>query len=165
MSDIEFNNILEANANYLNPFAFKLTHDTEKAKDLVQETLHRALVNKDKYNAGTNLKAWIYTIMRNIFINDFRKNSRYKIVHDQSDNDFLLNSVDNVYNTAEVNLGLKEIWRHINALPDIFKSPFLMYYEGYKYNEIADLLTLPLGTIKSRIHFSRKMLKQQILKY
>ncbi len=164
MSDHEFNSILTENADYLKPFAFNLTKDQEKAKDLVQETLHRALVNKEKYHAGTNLKAWIYTIMRNIFINDFRKNSRYNIVHDTSENSFLLNNIKSTGNSAEVNLALKDIWRFINQLPDIFRNPFVMYYEGYKYNEIAEVLTLPLGTIKSRIHFSRKMLREQILK-
>jgi RNA polymerase sigma-70 factor (ECF subfamily) len=75
MSTIDFNQMLLNNAEFLKPFAVTLTRDNETAKDLYQETLFRALSNKDKYNAGTNIKAWLYTIMRNIFINNYRRNA------------------------------------------------------------------------------------------
>ena len=75
MSTLEFDQLLTSNADFLKPFAFTLTRDNESAKDLIQETLYRALSNKEKYNVGTNIKAWMYTIMRNIFINDYRKKS------------------------------------------------------------------------------------------
>ena len=163
MSDIEFNEILLHNADYLKPFAFTLTRDNEKAKDLVQETMFRALANKDKYHVGTNIKAWIYTIMRNIFINDYRKKSRQQVISDNTENDYFINSGQlAIQNSAERNLQMKDIMAQVNKLPEIFKQPFVMYYEGYKYNEIADVLTVPLGTIKSRIHFSRKILRAQL---
>lgn len=163
MSDIEFNEILLHNADYLKPFAFTLTRDNEKAKDLVQETMFRALANKDKYHVGTNIKAWIYTIMRNIFINDYRKKSRQQVISDNTENDYFINSGQlAIQNSAERNLQMKDIMAQVNKLPEIFKQPFVMYYEGYKYNEIADVLTVPLGTIKSRIHFSRKILREQL---
>lgn len=163
MSDIEFNEILLHNADYLKPFAFILTRDNEKAKDLVQETMFRALANKDKYHVGTNIKAWIYTIMRNIFINDYRKKSRQQVISDNTENDYFINSGQlAIQNSAERNLQMKDIMAQVNKLPEIFKQPFVMYYEGYKYNEIADVLTVPLGTIKSRIHFSRKILREQL---
>jgi len=163
MSDIEFNDILLHNADYLKPFAFTLTRDNEKAKDLVQETMYRALANKDKYHVGTNIKAWIYTIMRNIFINDYRKKSRQQVISDNTENDYFINSGQlAIQNAAERNLQMKDIMAQVNKLPEIFKQPFVMYYEGYKYNEIADVLTVPLGTIKSRIHFSRKILREQL---
>ncbi len=158
--------MLISNADAMKPYAFTLTRDNEQAKDLLQETMFRALANKDKYNAGTNLKAWVYTIMRNIFINDYRKRSKYSIVSDESQNEYLLNSKQMaVKNEADRNLQMKDILMKINKLPEIFKQPFMMYYEGYKYNEISDILTVPLGTIKSRIHFSRKMLQQQLSRY
>ncbi|RYY49510.1 MAG: RNA polymerase sigma factor [Chitinophagaceae bacterium] len=166
MSAAEFNGMLLNNTDYLRPFALTLTRDHESARDLLQETLLRALSNKDKYNVGTNIKAWLYTIMRNIFINDYRKNKRYTIVKDDTPNEVLLNSKQStVSNKAEDVLALKDIQENIQGLPVIFKDPFILYYEGYKYNEIANLYKEPLGTIKSRIHFARKLLKQQLSRY
>src|SRR3954454_783709 len=161
---IDFNQLLLSNAESLKPFAVTLTHDTETAKDLFQETLYRALANKEKYNVGTNIKAWLYTIMRNIFINNYRRKSKQQIVFDGSVNDFLLNSVT-IPNAAIGNINMKEIQKSIFSLPVIFKKPFLLFYEGYRYHEIAEALNEPLGTIKSRIHFARKLLKAQIERF
>lgn len=165
MSTIEFNEILLSNAEFLKPFAVTLTRDNETAKDLFQETLYRALANKDKYNVGTNIKAWLYTIMRNIFINNYRKKAKQNTIFDSTPNEFLLdyNQVTSV-NAAESNLKIKEVKSAIHHLPEIFRNPFLLYFDGYKYHEIARMLTEPLGTIKSRIHFARKLLKAQILR-
>jgi RNA polymerase sigma-70 factor (ECF subfamily) len=163
MSTLEFNQLLVNNAEFLKPFAITLTKDSESAKDLFQETLYRALANKDKYNVGTNIKAWLYTIMRNIFINNYRRKVKQQTIFDNTPNDFLLNYNQSVIpNTAEGNLRVKDIQQAIHNLPDIFRNPFLLYFDGFKYHEIADMLTEPLGTIKSRIHFARKLLKSQI---
>jgi RNA polymerase sigma-70 factor (ECF subfamily) len=161
---VDFNQMLLSNAESLKPFAVTLTHDTETAKDLFQETLYRALANKEKYNVGTNIKAWLYTIMRNIFINNYRRKSKQQIVFDSSPNDFLLNSAT-IPNAAISNINTKEIKRAIFSLPVIFKSPFMLFYEGFRYHEIAEILNEPLGTIKSRIHFARKLLKAQIERF
>jgi RNA polymerase sigma factor (sigma-70 family) len=166
MSAIEFNQVIINNAEYLKPFAITLTRDNETAKDLLQETMFRALANREKYNAGTNIKAWLYTIMRNIFINDYRRKAKQNTILDNSINDFLLNSNQlSVVNAAESNLKMKEIQQAVYQLPDIFKNPFMLYFDGYKYNEIAALLKEPLGTIKSRIHFARKLLKEQLTRF
>lgn len=166
MSAIEFNQIVINNAEYLKPFAITLTRDNETAKDLIQETMYRALANREKYNVGTNIKAWLYTIMRNIFINDYRRKSKQNTILDNSINEFLLNSNQlSIANTAESNLKIKEIYRAVHHLPDIFRNPFMLYFDGYKYNEIATLLREPLGTIKSRIHFARKLLKEQLSRF
>ena len=166
MSTKEFENMLIANADFLKPFAFTLTKDNESAKDLTQETLFRALANKEKYNVGTNIKAWLYTIMRNIFINDYRKKSKQATVFDNTPNDFLIdNNQTSVSNEAVAKLNLKEVQEAIHSLPIIFKNPFLLYFDGYKYHEIADMLNEPLGTIKSRIHFARRLLKEEISKF
>ena len=166
MSGTEFNGMLLTNADYLKPFALTLTRDNESARDLLQETLLRALINKEKYNVGTNIKAWLYTIMRNIFINDYRKTKKYTIVKDETPNEILINSRQSaVSNAAETGLALKDIKENIHQLPVIFKDPFILYFEGYKYNEIASIYREPLGTIKSRIHFARKLLKQQMMRY
>jgi len=166
MSSVEFNQLLVNNSEFLKPFAITLTRDSETAKDLFQETLYRALANKDKYNVGTNIKAWLYTIMRNIFINNYRRKAKQNTIFDSSPNDFLLNYNQVVINdTAEGNLRIKDILAAVHNLPDIFRNPFLLYFDGYKYHEIADMLCEPLGTIKSRIHFARKLLKAQVQRY
>jgi RNA polymerase sigma-70 factor (ECF subfamily) len=166
MASVDFNNLLVNNADFLKPFAINLTKDTETAKDLFQETMYKALANEEKYNVGTNIKAWLFTIMRNIFINDYRRKAKQQTIFDSTPNDQLLDYRQGAAsNGAEMSLGLKEIYNAVYQLPDIFKTPFLLYFEGYKYHEIAMALNEPLGTIKSRIHFARKLLKEQISRY
>ena len=166
MSNLEFNEMLLTNADFLKPFAINLTRDSEAANDLYQETLYKALANKEKYNVGTNIKAWLFTIMRNIFINDYRRKAKQKTIFDSTPNEYLINgNQGTVSNAAESGLRMKEINKAIAELPEIFKTPFLLYFDGYKYNEIAVVLHEPLGTIKSRIHFARKLLKEQISRY
>jgi len=166
MSNAEFTLLLTENADFLKPFAINLTKDQEAAKDLFQETLYRALSNKDKYNVGTNIKAWLYTIMRNIFINDYRKRAKQSVILDNSPNDFLIDQTrTKVLNDGVTNLNLREVKQMIYDLPELFRTPFNLYFEGYKYNEISEALNEPLGTIKSRIHFARKILKQKIQRY
>jgi len=166
MSNLEFNEMLLTNADFLKPFAINLTRDTEAANDLYQETLYKALANHEKYNAGTNIKAWLFTIMRNIFINDYRRKAKQKTIFDSTPNEYLINLKQaTTGNAAESDIRIKEIKKAIHQLPEIFKTPFLLYFDGYKYNEIADVLNEPLGTIKSRIHFARKLLKEQISRF
>lgn len=166
MSTLEFNQLLLRNTDFLKPFAFTLTRDNEEAKDLVQETIYKAIANKEKYNVGTNIKAWLYTIMRNIFINSYRRKSKQQVIFDDSPNDFLINLNNSIVsNDAIATINMKEVKQYIHQLPDIFKIPFLLYFDGYRYNEIADKLNEPLGTIKSRIHFARRLLKAQIIRY
>lgn len=166
MSLFEFNNLVINNADYLKPFAITLTQDSEDAKDLLQETLYRALANREKYNVGTNIKAWLFTIMRNIFINNYRRKTKRNTVIDRSGNSYILNSG----NAAVVNSGIsdlneKEINKTMYALPESFRNPFVLYFNGYKYNEISEMLDEPLGTIKSRIHFARRLLQNKIERF
>ena len=166
MSNPDFNKMLLTNADFLKPFAINLTRDTEAANDLYQETLYKALANQEKYNVGTNIKAWLFTIMRNIFINNYRRKAKQKTILDSTPNEYLINLKQaTVSNAAESSIRIKEINKAIQDLPEIFRTPFLLYFEGYKYNEIADMLQEPLGTIKSRIHFARKLLKEQISRF
>lgn len=166
MASLEFNQMLVNNSEFLKPFAITLTRDSDAAQDLYQETLYRALANKDKYNVGTNIKAWLYTIMRNIFINNYRRKAKQNTIFDSTPNDFLLNQAQvTTSNAAEGILKLKDIQLAIHNLPDIFRNPFLLYFDGYKYHEIAQMLGEPLGTIKSRIHFARKLLKAQVQRF
>ena len=149
----------------LHRFALKLTADREEADDLLQETSLKALDNEDKYTPDTNFKGWMYTIMRNIFINNYRKTVRDQTFVDQTENLFHLNlPQDSGFESTEGNYDLKEIRRIVNSLPKEYRVPFSMYISGFKYREIAERLGLPIGTVKSRIYFTRQRL-QRDLKY
>ena len=153
--------LLSVQTELLN-FAYKLTADREEANDLLQETSLKALDNEDKYTAETNFKGWIYTIMRNIFINNYRKALRDQTYVDQTDNQFYLNqNIDIEGDSTEGSYDLKEMRRIVNALPKEYRIPFSMYVSGFKYREIADKLGLPLGTVKSRIYFTRQKLQEE----
>lgn len=157
MSTQEFNSLVLTNAEGLKPFAITLTKDHESAKDLCQETLCKAFTYRDKYEAGTNIKAWLFTIMRNIFINDYRRGNRKRLIMETIERSATLYAPP-----SEIGMRLKEINSAIHYLPVIFKKACLLYLDGYKYHEIALALDEPLGTIKSRIHFAKKMLQKQI---
>ena len=144
-------------------FAYKLTADKEEANDLLQETSLKALDNEDKYMPDTNLKGWMYTIMRNIFINNYRRIVREQTFVDQTDNLYHLNLPQNSgFASTEGSYDLKEMHRIVNSLPRDYKVPFSMHVSGFKYREIADRLGLPLGTVKSRIFFTRQRLQQEL---
>src|SRR5687767_8463590 len=124
MGTIEFNNMLLSNSEFLKPFAINLTRDSEAAKDLYQETLYKALANQDKYSVGTNIKAWLFTIMRNIFINDYRRKAKQQTIFDKTPNEYLINQKQaTISNAAESSLRIKEINQAIHDLPEIFKTP------------------------------------------
>lgn len=163
MSTNDFNNLLMSNMEFLEPFSYSLTRNEEESKDLIQDTMYRALVNKDKFQEHSNIRAWLYTIMRNIFINNYRKSKKFSKVSSEVPHDYYLYQVNKVAkNDGIANTGLKEIKKAINRLPDIFRLAFEMHYIGYKYQEISDILKEPLGTIKSRIHFARKLLTSEL---
>lgn len=163
MSTTDFSSKLYTLSPMLTGFAYNLTKNSEDAKDLYQETAFRALANQEKFQDGTNFKAWTFTIMKNIFINNYRKKVKSNTILDNTENQFLLNSATHsTGNQAEANILIKELTGFIEVLDDAVKIPFLMYFDGYKYQEIADELELPLGTVKSRIFFARKELKERI---
>ncbi|CDD33594.1 RNA polymerase sigma factor [Phocaeicola barnesiae] len=155
-------NLLSLQPELLN-FAYKLTADHEEANDLLQETSLKALDNEDRYTDETNFKGWIYTIMRNIFINNYRKTLRDQTYVDTTDNQYFLNQgIDIEVDSTEVAYDLKEIRHIVNGLSKEYRVPFAMYVSGFKYREIADRLGLPLGTVKSRIYITRQKLQQDL---
>lgn len=155
-------NLLSLQPELLN-FAYKLTADHEEANDLLQETSLKALDNEDRYTDETNFKGWIYTIMRNIFINNYRKTLRDQTYVDTTDNQYFLNQgIDIEVDSTEVTYDLKEIRHIVNGLSKEYRVPFAMYVSGFKYREIADRLGLPLGTVKSRIYITRQKLQQDL---
>lgn len=157
--DIGFNELTPV----LNAFAYNLTQNREDAKDLFQETAFRAMANREKFNPGTNFKAWLFTIMKNIFINNYRKKVKANTIMDSTDNLYYLNSGGrSIDNRGEANTLVAELKMLIKDLDDSIRIPFLLHYQGFKYQEIADRFGLPLGTVKSRIFFARRELKAQI---
>lgn len=147
-------------------FAYQLTSNREAAQDLLQDTTLKALDSEDKYGENINFKGWIFTIMRNIFINNYRQTVRKATVIDQTEDLYHLNiSQDSGLNTPEGSYAVKEITAALNEFSDEYRIPFNMYVAGYKYNEIAEKMGLPLGTVKSRIFFARKRLRNQLQDY
>lgn len=166
MSTLEFNKQVEQSSQLLYSFAYNLTKNIEDAKDLIQETAYRALLNRDKFGMDTNLKAWLYTIMKNIFINNYRREAKRQTVTDETENQFYINTLaKTTINDGEVSLGLMEIEKAMSDIDESIRIPFLMYFKGYKYNEIAAHLEIPLGTVKSRIFFARKELQRRIRRF
>jgi len=157
--------ILGLQSNLLN-FAFQLTTDQDQAHDLLQDTTLKALANEDKYVDNVNFKGWIFTIMRNIFINNYRQHIRQSTVIDHTEDLYHLNiSQESGLDTPEGTVAVSEITVAVNSFADEYRIPFNMFVAGYKYNEIAAKLNLPLGTIKSRIFFARKKLREQLKDY
>jgi RNA polymerase sigma-70 factor (ECF subfamily) len=154
--------ILSIQDNMFN-FAMILTGNRDDAGDLLQETVLKALNNQEKYIDNINFKGWILTIMRNIFINNYRKIIRSQTIIDQTEDLYHLNlSQDSGFDSPDGAYTIKEINIAINNLHYDLKMPFSMFLAGYKYNEIANKLTLPLGTVKSRIFFARKELQKAL---
>jgi RNA polymerase sigma-70 factor (ECF subfamily) len=166
MTQLEFNHRVKENYKPLRGYALKLTQDPEDANDLVQETMLKAFTNKDKFEDGTNLKGWLYTIMKNIFINNYRRMVKGNIVSDDTENQFYINQMGNtVKNDGESRLVMGEMKAAIDLLSDNLKTPFMLSYQGYKYEEIANYLSVPLGTVKIRIHVARQKLKKLLKPY
>ncbi len=165
MSTIEFSTQFDRLRRTLFSFALNLTKDEESARDLVQETAFKAFKYRDRYEPQTNLRAWLMTIMRNSFINEYRKRKRRQTLNDNTSNDYLLDSGhQSVSNQGESTVMQEEIIKVVNTLEDWARIPFLMHFQGFKYEEIADELEVPLGTIKSRIFFARQKLQAQMRK-
>lgn len=166
MTQVQFNNALMGLSDKLHYYALSLTSDSEKANDLLQETFLKALTYRDKFAQNTNFKAWIYTIMKNTFINDYRRNIKTRNAFDGATGDYHLTvSKDKTYPSPDSIYGTDEINNTIMALEDEYRIPFTMFLEGYKYKEIAEELGLPLGTVKSRIFFTRKKLEKSLSEY
>jgi len=166
MTAVEFNHQLTGLEEALERFAMSLTTNQDDAKDLVQETYLKALTYREKFMNNTNLKAWVYTIMKNSFINNYRRSSRENTTFDNTkDLYYLNNSNKGNESSPEGSFSAGEIQSHINNLEDDLRIPFQMHQEGFKYKEIADEMNLKIGTVKSRIFFGRKKLMDVVENY
>lgn len=157
--------LMKMQDNLLN-FAYMLTSNRDDAYDLLQDTSLKVLANEDKFAENTNFKGWVFTIMRNIFINNYRRVMRTATVVDSSEDLFRLNSCqDSGFSTPEGSYCAGEIQIAISELPDEYRKAFSMHVAGFKYNEIAEQIGVPLGTVKSRIFFARKRLQERFSDY
>lgn len=163
MNEINFNKEIVGLQSNLSRYAYSLTLDSDEAKDLVQETFYKALNNKDKFDDQTNIKAWLYTIMKNTFINNYRRRVKKQAIFNKDVQEFVLTSKPTDTN-PESDFNYRELTVLINSLEPEFRIPFQMHDRGFKYQEIADELGLHLGTVKSRIHFSRQKLIERLKK-
>lgn len=147
-------------------FALKLTLNEEEAHDLVQDTTLKALDNEAKFVDDSNIGGWMMTIMRNIFINNYRKRSRENTVIDSTEDLYHLNlSQDSGVETPDGAFAAGEISAILNGFPADYRKPFALRIAGYKYEEISEKLDMPLGTVKSRIFFTRKRLRELLKDY
>lgn len=161
MKNKKFENQLVESESVLENFAYSLTHNPDEAKDLVQETFLKALLHKKAYKEGTNLRAWLFTIMKNTFINNYRRNKKVQSVITKEDSTPWINNISgNVIYQADHNTKYTQIVMLINTLPEEQKIPFEMMNQGYKYWEIAEKFNIPIGTVKSRIFLARQKLNQ-----
>ena len=166
MNSLKFQDrLLGLQDNLLN-FAYMLTANREEAKDLLQDTTLKALDNEDKYIDNVNFKGWVFTIMRNIFINNYRRVVRNQTIIDQTEDLYHLNlPQDSGFASPEGSFTVKEITTAINSFSEEYRIPFSMHVAGYKYQEIAEKMDLPLGTVKSRIFFARQRLQEMLKDY
>lgn len=161
MKNRKFENQLVESESVLENFAYSLTHNPDEAKDLVQETFLKALLHKKAYKEGTNLRAWLFTIMKNTFINNYRRNKKVQSVITKEDSTPWINNISgNVIYQADHNTKYTQIVMLINTIPEEQKIPFEMINQGYKYWEIAEKFNIPIGTVKSRIFLARQKLNQ-----
>lgn len=166
MSKAEFGSLILSHKSFLYQLAMKLTKSSEDSNDLLQETYFKALKNSEKFQEGTNIKGWLYTIMKNTFINAYRKKKNQNTFVDDTDNKYFINMKE-----TEKTVGTDAIVDHdymmkqINSVEKTYVETFMMYYNGYKYEEIAEILGIPLGTVKSRIFLARRKMMAKLKDY
>ncbi len=159
------NKLLEMQSR-LYSFAYSLTSNRDDANDLLQDTTLKAMDSEEKYRDNVNFKGWVFTIMRNLFINNYRRVARSGTTTDGSDGEFFLNmSQESGLETPEGALSVADINAAINSFSDDYRVPFSMHLAGYRYAEIAERVSLPLGTVKSRIFFARRRLQGMLADY
>jgi RNA polymerase sigma factor (sigma-70 family) len=166
MTAIDFSGKLAGLRGTLQLFTRRFTNNLEESHDLVQDTMLKALTYRDKFKEDTNLKGWLFTIMRNIFINNYRRHQRMRTGRDNSRDLYHLNVEDlHTFNRPQENFEFEEIWKNVNALKDELLVPFKMHSSGYKYHEIAIHLGIPIGTVKNRIFHARKEIQKKLQGY
>ncbi len=166
MPQSDFGTMILDHQSFLRQLALKLTRDSEESDDLMQETFFKALKNQDKFQQGTNIKGWLYTIMKNTFINAYRKKKNQNTFVDETDNKYFIN-LGETEKTVQTDAAVDReyMMNQINEVEKTYVETFMMYYNGYKYEEIAEILGIPLGTVKSRIFLARRKMMDKLQDY
>lgn len=166
MTALEFNDQIIAQRGALKNFAMSLTANADDAQDLLQDTYVKALVHREKFVQSTNLKAWLYMIMKNTFINSYRRAVKTREILSKTKDVASVKLTKNYQkNTADSEMTQKEITHVIDDLDAEYRIPFKRFFDGFKYKEIAEELDLPIGTVKSRIFIARKKLMSELKDY
>lgn len=166
MKPSDFTKKVNEHNSSLKAYALYLTQDREDANDLLQETYLKAFANYTKFTEDTNLKGWLYTIMKNTFINNYRRMVKRNTFLDKTDNSFYIDSISHsMSNDGEVSMALQDMQVAVSKLPYELREAFMMNFRGYKYQEIADHFGIPIGTVKTRIHLARQVLKKRLKVY
>lgn len=166
MSKTELSSIIVSHESFLYQLALKLTKSAEDSNDLLQETYYKAIKNSDKFKEGTNIKGWLYTIMKNTFINAYRKKKNQNTFVDETDNKYFLNLKESEKTVStDAAVDHEYIMKQIHSVDRTYVETFMMYYNGYKYEEIAEIMDIPLGTVKSRIFLARKKMMNKLKDY
>jgi RNA polymerase sigma-70 factor (ECF subfamily) len=166
MSTVEFDQQIASLHDTLEMFTRRFTKNQEESEDLIQDTVLKALTYRDKFRQNTNLKGWLYTIMRNTFINNYRKAQRARTTHDDTKEMYYLNVADDyTFNLPDGSYEYQDIQNAVNGIKPDLLVPFRMHTEGYKYHEIAEELEIPIGTVKNRIFHARKEIQKKLVAY
>lgn len=165
MSTLEFIDALTALERQLKSFAYNFTRNTPDAEDLTQETMLKALKYRSQYILKTNFKAWVFTIMRNVFINQYRRKLKTATIFDSSKELYLLQKSDENYDSPMSHTIGKDLDRELKRIEYAYRQPFCLHFDGFKYEEIAERLQIPVGTVKSRIFIARKKLMASLPDY
>lgn len=155
------NNVINEVMNFdseLKQRALYYTHNEADADDLVQETYLKVLQFGDRFEENTNLKAWTFTIMYNTFVNDYRRKKRRQTMFDDTPDSHTLTTVTDPCDAADIHYYVNDINKKITSIKEEQRKPFEMYLDGYKYQEIAEIMGISIGTVKSRIYFLRQKL-------
>jgi len=166
MSQAEFSSMIISHQDFLRQLALKLTKSNNDSDDLMQETLFKALKNREKFQEGTNIKGWLYTIMKNTFINAYRKRKNQNTFIDETENKYFINMRETEKSVSTDSIvDHKYVMKQVNSIDKTYLETFMMYYNGYKYEEISEILDIPLGTVKSRIFLARRKMMDKLKDY
>lgn len=163
MNANQFNLEINNHSAALKSYALKFTKDSEDANDLVQDTMVKALRYFGQFEQGSNMKAWLFVILKNTFINNYRRNVKKQAIITQEEDISSANLMkSSSSNNAVGSFVMGDIKKALDALPQAYAVPFTRFVEGYKYEEIAQELRIPIGTVKTRIHAARELLKKRL---
>lgn len=168
MNTSEFSHRLVTARSFLKEQALKFTPDKAYAEDLVQDTMLKAVRNRSKFEDWheKSLESWLYVILKNTFLSAYRKHKkRTEKLAMLSDLEGFLPSRRLGVNQAGSLIIAEELERAFKSIKEEYRTTFLLYHKGFKYSEIANILSLPLGTVKSHIHEARKALQRQLREF